>query len=104
MVMITHENIWPNEKLRSTSWWRLIFEQYEEYDGATLERVWQSLFKVYNRNHKLRKLGDNDFSVEHTGDSARQGARTLDMVLKYDQKALTNAWDYLAKSLNEEDD
>ena len=39
-----------------------IFEQYEEYDGATLERVWQSLFKVYNQ--KLRKLGDNDFSVE----------------------------------------
>ena len=42
-----------------------IFQQYEEYDGATLKRVWQSLFKVYNQT--LRKMGDNDFSVEHTG-------------------------------------
>ena len=42
-----------------------ILDQYEEYDGDTLERVWQSLFKVYNQT--LRKLGDNDFSVEHTG-------------------------------------
>ena len=24
-----------------------IFQQYEEYDSVTLERVWQSLFKVY---------------------------------------------------------
>ncbi|CAN0351880.1 unnamed protein product, partial [Laminaria digitata] len=52
-----------------------IFEQYEPYDAATLERVWQSLFKVYNQT--LRKLGDNDFSVEHTGVSSRQRARTL---------------------------
>ena len=37
-----------------------IFDQYEEYDGDTLERVWQSLFKVYNQT--LSKLGDNDFS------------------------------------------
>ena len=42
-----------------------IADQYEEYDGDMLERVWQSLFKVYNQT--LRKLGDNDFSVEHTG-------------------------------------
>ena len=41
-----------------------IFQQYEEYDSATLERVWQNL-KVYNQT--LRKMGDNDFSVEHTG-------------------------------------
>ena len=40
-----------------------VFDQYEEYDGDTLERVWQSLFKVYNQT--LRKLGDNDFRVEH---------------------------------------
>ena len=38
-----------------------IFQQYEEYDSATLERVWQSLFKVYNQ--RLRKMGDNDFSA-----------------------------------------
>ena len=31
-----------------------IFQQYEEYDSANLERVWQSLFKVYNQT--LRKL------------------------------------------------
>ena len=42
--------------------------------------------------------------MEHTGVSARQGARTLEMVLKYDQKALTKAWDYLAKSPNDEND
>ena len=52
-----------------------IFQQYEEYDSATLERVWQSLFKVYNQT--LRKMGDNDFSVEHTGVTARQKAGTL---------------------------
>ena len=56
-----------------------IFEQYEEYDGATLERVWQSLFKVYNQT--LRKLGDNDFSVEHTRVSARQMAGMLERVV-----------------------
>ena len=26
-----------------------IDELYEEYDSATLKRVWQSLFKVYNQ-------------------------------------------------------
>ena len=52
-----------------------IFQQYEEYDSATFERVWQSLFKVYNQT--LRKMGDNDCSVEHTGVTARQKAGTL---------------------------
>ena len=52
-----------------------IFQQYEEYDSATLERVWQSLFTVYKQT--LRKMGDNDFSVEHTGVTARQQAGTL---------------------------
>ena len=33
----------------------------KEYDGDTLERVWQSLFTVYNQ--RLRKLGDNDFTL-----------------------------------------
>ena len=28
---------------------KTIFEQYKEYGGDTLERVWQSLFKVYNQ-------------------------------------------------------
>ena len=53
-----------------------IFQQYEEYHSATLERVWQNLFKVYNQT--LRKMGDNDFSVEHTGVTARQKAETLE--------------------------
>ena len=56
-----------------------IRDRYEEYDGATLERVWQSLFKVYNQT--LRKLGDNDFSVEHTRVSARQRAGMLERVV-----------------------
>ena len=70
-----------------------IFQQYEEYDdSATLERVWQSLFKVYNQT--LRQMGDNDFSVKRTGVTARQEAGTLERVVKYDQEAFTKAWDY----------
>ncbi|CAN0304317.1 unnamed protein product [Laminaria digitata] len=79
-----------------------IFEQYEQYDAATLERVWQSLFKVYNQT--LRKLGDNDFSVEHTGVSSRQRAGTLERVVKYDQEAFSKAWDYLASSSSDAED
>ena len=60
-----------------------IFQQYEEYDSATVERVWQSLFTVYNQT--LRKMGDNGFIVEHTGVTARQKAGTLERVVKYDQ-------------------
>ena len=42
-----------------------VFERYAKYDdGDTLERVWQSLLKLYNQT--LRKVDDNDFSVEHT--------------------------------------
>ena len=79
-----------------------IFQQYEEYDSATLERVWQSLFKVYNQT--LRKMGDNDFSVEHTGVTARQKAGTLERVVKYDQEAFTKAWDYLAVPTSDGED
>ena len=47
-----------------------------------LERVWQSLFKVYNQT--IRQMGDNDFfSVEHTGVRVRQIAGTLERVVKY---------------------
>ena len=76
-----------------------VFDLYEEYDGDTLERVWQSLFKVYNQT--LRKLGDNDFRVEHTGVKARQRAGTLERVVKYDAEAFNAAWDYLASSDSE---
>ena len=73
---------------------QIIFDEYEEYDGDMFERVWQSLFKVYNQT--LRKLGDNDFSVEHTGVRKRQREGTLERVVKYDVEAFKTAWDYLA--------
>ena len=66
----------------------------------TLERVWQSLFKVYNQT--LRQMGDNDFSVEHTGVRVRQMAGTLERVLKYDAVAFQKAWDFLASSDDED--
>ena len=64
------------------------------------ERVWQSLFKVYNQT--LRKMGDNDFSVEHTGVRVRQMAGTLERVVKYDAVAFQKAWDFLASSDDED--
>ena len=62
----------------------------------TLERVWQSLFKVYNQT--LRQMGDNDFSVEQTGVRVRQMAGTLERVVKYDVLAFQKAWDFLESS------
>ena len=79
-----------------------IFEQYEEYDSATLERVWQSLFKVYNKT--LRKMGDNDCSVEHTGVTARQKAGAIERVVKNYQEAFTKAWDYLVAPTSDGED
>ena len=66
----------------------------------TLERVWQSLFKVYNQT--LRQMGDNDFSVEHTEVRVRQMAGTLEKVVKYDAVAFQKAWDFLASSDDED--
>ena len=66
----------------------------------TLEGVWQSLFKVYNQT--LRQMGDNDFSVEHTGVKVRQMAGTLERVVKYDAVAFQKAWDFLASSDDED--
>ena len=77
-----------------------VFDQYEEYDGDTLERVWQSLFKVYNQT--LRKLGGNDFCVEYTGVGKRHRDGTLETVVKYDAEAFSAAWDYLADSDKED--
>ena len=65
----------------------------EEYDGDTSERVWQSL-KVYNQT--LRTLGDNHFSVEHSGVRVRQRARTLERVVKYNVDAFQAAWDFVS--------
>ena len=77
-----------------------VFDRYEEYGGDTLERVWQSLFIVYIQT--LRKLGDNDFRVEHTGVGKRQRDGTLETVVKYDAEALSAVWDYLADSDKED--
>ena len=66
----------------------------------TLERVWQSLFKVYNQT--LRQMGDNDFSVEHTGVRVRQMAGTLERVVKYDAVAFQKASDFLAPGDDED--
>ena len=52
--------------------------------------------KVYNQT--LRQMGDNDFSVEHTGVRVRQMAGTLERVVKYDAVAFEKAWDFLASS------
>ena len=44
-------------------------------------------------------MGANDFSVGHTGVTARQRAGTLETVVKFDySRALKKAWDYLAAS------
>ena len=66
----------------------------------TSERVWQSLFKVNNQT--LRQMGDNAFSVEHTGVRVRQMAGTLERVVKYDAVAFQKAWDFLASSDDED--
>ena len=47
-------------------------------------------------------MGDNDFSVEHTGVRVRQMAGTLERVVKYDPMAFQKAWDFLASSDDED--
>ena len=47
-------------------------------------------------------MGDNDFSVEHTGVRVRQMAGTLERVVKYDAVAFQKAWDFLAFSDDED--
>ena len=47
-------------------------------------------------------MGDNDFSVEHTGVRVRQMAGTLERVVKYDAVAFRKAWDFLASSDDED--
>ena len=56
--------------------------------------MWQSLFKVYNQT--LRTLGDNDFSVEHSGVRVRQRAGTLEREAKHDVGAFKAARDFLS--------
>ena len=47
-------------------------------------------------------MGDNDFSVEHTGVRVRQMAGTLERVVKYDAVAFLKALDFLASSDDED--
>ena len=47
-------------------------------------------------------MGDNDFSVEHTGVRVRQMAGMLERVVKYDAVAFQKAWDFLASSDDED--
>ena len=47
-------------------------------------------------------MGDNDFSVEHTGARVRQMAGTLERVVKYDAVVFQKAWDFLASSDDED--
>ena len=47
-------------------------------------------------------MGDDDFSVEHTGVRVRQMAGTLERVVKYDAVAFQKAWNFLASSDDED--
>ena len=47
-------------------------------------------------------MGDNDFSVEHTGVRVRQMAGTLERLVKYDAVAFQKPWDFLASSDDED--
>ena len=49
----------------------------------------------------VRKVGDNDFSVEHAGVTARRRAGTLERVVKHDQETFSKAWDYLAATTSD---
>lgn len=69
---------------------------FEAYDAEALELVWRSLSKVYNQT--LHKMGDIDFSVEHSGVRKRQRAGTLERVEKYEKEALDKAWAWMASS------
>ena len=65
--------------------------------------MWQSLnFKVYNQT--LHEIGDNKFSVEHTGARKRQREGTLERLVKYDKEALENAYAWLASSPSDGED
>ena len=68
------------------------------YFGRYFENFF--LLKVYNQT--LRKLGDNDFRVKHTGVGKRQRDGTLETVVKYDAEAFSAAWDYPADSDKED--
>ncbi|CAM9325625.1 unnamed protein product, partial [Discosporangium mesarthrocarpum] len=70
-----------------------VFKEYEECHAKTLEREWQSLFKVYNL--VLVAKGGNDFSVEHRGIKVTQRAGKLTKRVKIDRGAFSEAMKFL---------
>ncbi|CAN0299689.1 unnamed protein product [Discosporangium mesarthrocarpum] len=69
-----------------------VFKEYEEYDAKVMERVWQSLFKVYNS--VLVAKGSNDFSL-HSGIKVAQKAGKLTKRVKIDREAFSKAMKFL---------
>ena len=99
VVKMKRRQSWCKKKKKWTFFHPKIQSKYSQFWHVRTGRVWQSLFKVYNQT--LRQMGDNDFSVEHTGLRVRQMAGTLERVVKYDAVAFQKAWDFLASSDDE---
>lgn len=59
---------------------------YWEYDAATMERVWQSLFSVYNCI--LQHKGGNQFELPHFNKAKAQREGTLERRVEVDRAAL----------------
>ena len=66
---------------------------YDDYDAETLERIWQSLFKIYNQ--VFRTLGRNDFDVEHSQTEKKQQEGKLHKVVSVDREAYERALAWL---------
>ena len=66
---------------------------YDDYDAETLERIWQSLFKIYNQ--VFRTLGRNDFDVEHSQTEKKQQEGKLQKVVSVDREAYERALAWL---------
>lgn len=67
------------------------------YFGPFLKLFWcPSIFKVYNQT--LRKMGDNDLSVEYSGVKKRQRAGSLERVVKCGKEVFHKAWAWMASN------
>lgn len=63
---------------------------------------WQRALEEYNR--RLRELGDDDSSAEHTRVAVRQSAGRLERVVFYCEEAFTHGRDYPASSSGDDED
>ena len=63
-----------------------IERMYWEYDAQTMERVWQSLFSVYNSI--LQQKGGNQYKLAHTNKAKAQREGTLGRYVEVDRAAL----------------